>query len=101
MNDSERTFSNYQFTAVSRLQFVDERHGWLSDVFTIWRTDDGGARWEEVFSTTDHEEANELRQVSFSGSESAMIATKNGVHVTSDGGKVWKLTNKTKEFSAV
>ncbi len=101
VNDSDQTFKGYQFTAVSRLQFVDERHGWLSDAFTIWRTEDGGARWEQVFSTSDHEEINELRHVTFNGSERAMVATKNGIYLTFDGGKVWKLTNRNEEFSLV
>src|SRR5215217_828047 len=101
VNEFGQTFSDYQFTAVSRLQFIDERHGWLSDVFTIWRTEDGGTRWDEVFSTSDHEGLNELRHVSFDGSERAMVATKNGIYLTSDSGKVWKQINRNKEFSVV
>lgn len=101
VNDPDQTMPDYQFTAVSQLHFVDEHHGWLVDTFGIWRTEDGGARWEEVFSTADHEGADGLRQGSFSGFERAMVATKNGIYLTVDGGKVWKLTNRNTGFSAI
>ena len=88
-------------TSLNMLQFVDEQHGWLVDVFGVWRTEDGGVRWQRVFTTSSSKEVDELRQVSFRGSEQAVVAARQGVYLTVDGGRNWKVTNRSNDFFAV
>ena len=101
VSDFDQPNPDLQLTSWSKLQFVDEQHGWLVDVFGVWRTEDGGAHWQRVFTTSDSTEVDELRQVSFRGSEQAVVAARQGVYLTINGGRDWKRTNRNNEFFAV
>ena len=98
VTDFNQTDPNLNVTAPRELHFVDGQHGWLADVFRVWRTEDGGAHWRTVFTTAD---LDELLQVSFRESERAVVAAKQGVYLTIDGGKNWKSTNRNNMFMAV
>lgn len=101
VNDLDQTVPGFRVTAVHQLHFADGQHGWLVDGFGVWRTQDGGARWEEVFGMADAGPVKKLLQASFSGSERVMVTTNQGIYLTVDGGKVWKLTNKNAGFRAI
>lgn len=87
-----------RLTVPIQLHFVDRKHGWLVDVFGVWRTKDGGLRWQEVFKTKYLEE---VRQGSFNGIERATVITTHGIYVTTDAGKSWKLTNSKPNASVI
>lgn len=99
--DLDQTNPDLRLTSVLELHFVDERQGWLADVFGIWRTQDGGAHWQRVFSTADSKDVDALAQVSFRGSEHALVAARQGVYLTFDGGKNWNVNHRKSEFLAV
>ena len=42
---------DWYFNSAVKIGFVDELHGWIVESLSIWRTQDGGKSWEEVFST--------------------------------------------------
>lgn len=101
VTDFDQTIPDLQLTAPQKVHFVDPQHGWLVDVFNIWRTQDGGVHWKKISKAADVKGGiDELRQVSFSGVARALVATKQAIYLTSDGGRVWKPVNNN-EFSAI
>lgn len=101
VSDFDQANPALQLTSLSKLHFVDKQHGWLVDVFGVWWTEDGGSHWQRVFTTAESKEVDELRQVSFRGSQHAVVAARRGIYLTLDSGRNWKLTNRNNEFLAV
>ncbi len=88
-------------TVLSQLHFADAQHGWIVSVFGVWRTQDGGVHWDNVFKRAVQPELTEIYQGAFSGTERAVIAASDGIYLTVDGGRSWKLTRKNKGFCVI
>jgi photosystem II stability/assembly factor-like uncharacterized protein len=88
-----------------KLQFVNERDGWLADGKNLWRTSDGGLSWETVFSIKQPKDmppqvpAYRLKEFSaafdtigafqFVNASKGFLRTSGGLQATEDGGKTW------------
>ena len=94
LTEFDQDLPDFQLTSLVQLDFVDRQHGWLIDVFGVWRTQDGGTHWERVFRTSDLKKVVEVTSGSFNGIDRAMVMTSLGIQLTVDGGKVWKQTNR-------
>lgn len=88
-----------------KLQFVNERDGWLADNRNIWRTTDGGRSWGVAHSIKrpqdlppsipahrlkEYAEAfTEIEGFHFANASHGLIQTSNGTYRTEDGGQTW------------
>jgi photosystem II stability/assembly factor-like uncharacterized protein len=84
--------TNPEFSTVDfqRLHFVDLKHGWLSDMFRVWQTVDGGKHWKQVLR--DDTRARGINDIAFVNATTVMLTQANGqVLVTHDAGNTWLL----------
>src|SRR5438105_3843901 len=86
-----------------KLQFLNERDGWLTDGKNLWRTTDGGISWETAFSIKKPKDmppqvpAYRLKEFSaalatieafqFVDTLKGFLRTSVGLQATEDGGK--------------
>src|SRR5205085_1786412 len=88
-----------------KLQFLNERDGWLTDGKNLWRTTDGGISWETAFCIKKPKDmppqvpAYRLKEFSaalatieafqFVDTLKGFLRTSVGLQATEDGGKTW------------
>jgi photosystem II stability/assembly factor-like uncharacterized protein len=80
----------WQFMSSDQMKFVDETRGWIVETFTVWRTDDGGNTWQNVFSVLNPETNGQPESIFFLNRDQGWVVTSRGqVYQTSDGGTTW------------
>ncbi|MDP8955399.1 MAG: hypothetical protein M3N24_00340 [Actinomycetota bacterium] len=72
----------------SKLQFVDENHGWMAVEHEILATTDGGRTWKAQYRSED------VFGVQFLDSEHGWAASAEGLVGTTDGGVHWRVLNE-------
>lgn len=75
-----------RFFSIDQIKFEDEDAGWLMEVFSIWRTTDGGASWAQTEFETP------LATAWFANDREAWVFDQaNGFCRTRDGGYDWEI----------
>lgn len=96
---------DWYFNSAVKIGFVDELRGWIVETLSIWRTEDGGANWKEVFSTLLPEVEGQPTEASFLSAMKAWVSGTDGeVYGTADGGRTWqtrKIAGKDSDFTDV
>lgn len=96
---------DWHFNSAVKIGFVDELHGWIVETLSIWRTEDGGATWKEVFSTLLPEVEGQPTAASFLSAMRAWVSGTDGeVYATADGAETWqtrKIAGKDSSFTDV
>ncbi|MGH9970279.1 MAG: YCF48-related protein [Pyrinomonadaceae bacterium] len=84
---------DWEFMSSNQINFADEQRGWIVETFTIWRTDDSGRNWQQVFSVLDPRAEGQPREAHFLNREIGWVtATSEGqIYQTTDGGNTWHL----------
>lgn len=78
------------FTSPVRIDFVDERRGWVVETFSVWRTEDGGRSWRRVLDFPDPPKSGQPASSFFLGAGRAWVCATDGrVYTTSNGGGTW------------
>jgi len=77
-----RTGLSYSF------QFINDREGWLVGGNDLWRTVNGGASWQLVYSSDD--KVSQIQKFEFLGPQVGWLLRLNGLYTTEDGGTSWK-----------
>lgn len=80
-----------------RLQFINEREGWLVGGNDLWRTVNGGTSWELVYSSD--EKGSEIQKFEFLDPQVSWLLRLNGLYTTEDGGSTWKQTSLPSKLS--
>jgi photosystem II stability/assembly factor-like uncharacterized protein len=93
--------SEWQFTSSHQIQFADERRAWIVETFTVWRTDDGGNTWRQIFSVLDPGTNGQPDSVYFMNLNAGWVITSNGrTFQTVDGGDNWVSLSLGKNINA-
>ena len=76
--------------------FADEEHGWIVTGLSVWRTVNGGRRWEEHSFETNSVETSppehEISACQFLDADNGWLVTNEGsVYHTGDGSLTWEL----------
>lgn len=80
------------FSIPKQLHFSDRTHGWLLDMFGVFRTEDGGVSWVEVLSGADPRVKGQPTRGFFINERQAWVAGTSGkIYVTADGGTTWDI----------
>jgi photosystem II stability/assembly factor-like uncharacterized protein len=79
------------FVAPQGLQFVDDRHGWALEIYTLFCTQDGGITWKACFPVSnDQRNRPKPSTARFIDSRNGYICTEQGeIHKTANGGLSW------------
>jgi len=81
---------DYEDAKLAKIRFLDSSHGWLVDLFSIWRTEDGGINWKRHIPSDGPNEIKELtRRHYFINAENGWLCGESGLYNTTDGGKTW------------
>lgn len=72
-----------------RLQFLNEQEGWLADNKRLWRTSNGGASWELIYSAAAQDAMQEIEGFEFLNSQVGWMERISGLYKTEDGGRAW------------
>ena len=73
-----------------KLQLVNARSGWLTNGKVLWRTTDGGAVWDIMYSADPAKfEKGEIKAFQFFNSREGIAMRLEGLDKTSDGGRTW------------
>jgi photosystem II stability/assembly factor-like uncharacterized protein len=71
------------------IKFIDEKHGWIVNPRSIWRTEDGGASWQQYSSPYDY--PKKVFSCSFINPNIGWLSGVGGAfYRTQDGGKSWQ-----------
>jgi hypothetical protein len=60
-----------------RVSFEDSQHGWFADSYRLWRTEDGGKSWKNVYSGNESGYALKYECV---GKNGLWVITGKGIH---------------------
>lgn len=81
-----------EFLSANQLKFIDESHGWIVETFRVWRTDDGGTSWREIYSVLNAKTDGQPRSAFFVNNDVYWLATSKGqLYQTRNGGGVWNI----------
>lgn len=74
-----------------RVQFVSESAGWLVNGAKLWRTTDGGATWESVYSMgkASRFDKDYIDRLTFVSPRDGWMLTNDKLYRTGDGGRTW------------
>ena len=76
------------FYTPQQIQFVDETHGWISETYSIWRTEDGGLNWDLCF-TSKRGGPSQPGSASFIDARNGWVCADKELYHSDDGGKTW------------
>jgi photosystem II stability/assembly factor-like uncharacterized protein len=71
----------------TKVQFIDELHGWIREESDILKTTDGGETWEVIYSNS------HLFEWAFINKDIGYNSGYYGLKKTTDGGVTWELVN--------
>ena len=78
-------------TGLGEIEFIDEKHGWIVHPLFFWRTEDGGATWQEYPSP--HSPPAAAFSSFFVTPQVGWLSGSGGAFSrTQDGGKTWDET---------
>jgi photosystem II stability/assembly factor-like uncharacterized protein len=86
----ERVGNAPEDEAISRIQFIDETHGWVSDQKRVWRTLDGGYSWQLIYESP----SDPIWRVQFTSSSKGWILVHGKMYSTVDAGETWTPFNQ-------
>jgi len=73
-----------------QITFRDSSHGWVQDLFSVWRTENGGTDWERIPIPSISKEFKGLSQSHFISPDTGWASgVGNKLYKTQDGGKSW------------
>lgn len=75
---------------ISRIQFIDESHGWASDERRIWQTVDEGKSWELIYESA----SDPIWQMQFTSSSKGWILVRGKMYSTVNAGQTWTPFNQ-------
>jgi photosystem II stability/assembly factor-like uncharacterized protein len=79
-------------TGVVQIEFVNENDGWIRELLSIWRTQDGGVTWREAISTiTPGVRGQPSGMFAIDANTVVVSGTGGQVYLTKDGGETWKI----------
>lgn len=79
-----------------KLQFINEQEGWLADSRSLWRTTNGGTRWEPIYSITADEQ--QIKSFHFLNSKMGWMQSLNRLYMSEDGGRTWAQLSTPLDF---
>ena len=76
-----------------RVQFLNERDGWVSTGRKLWKTTDAGASWELTFDggTSKLGFSRNISDLQFVSADLGWVLTFEELRKTTDGGRTWRL----------
>lgn len=76
------------FNSAGEIGFLDERHGWIVETFSFWRTSDGGSTWKQ---SPPEQLAGAPSCSSFVTPRTGWLGYQSGfISLTRDGGQSWE-----------
>ena len=89
-----------EFMSASQVEFVDEFDGWIVETFRVWRTDNGGISWREIYSVLNPKTDGQPKAAFFVNNDVQWVATSKGqLFQTRNGGVSWDPVSIAKNVS--
>jgi photosystem II stability/assembly factor-like uncharacterized protein len=85
-NDNQPRSVPFASEVLRGLSFADAQHGWLSRGSEVWATEDGGHKWQQLYSAG---APHQLYGVQRLTRDQGWYASDQGLFTTADGAKNW------------
>lgn len=82
-----------RYYGAEQIVFTDNNHGWLVDLFNVWRTSDGGYSWAEVNDL--NRSKGPVRRIVMVNSRIGWAICTGDLLTTDDGGNNWRSVRRT------